>query len=184
MVEAKIQGQGLFLSDGQERLYLIVSKKKQHGIKYELGKKLPITVVIGGKEYKSTIGARANLAHLFVGSILTDVNGEEHKQTHVLLKNGYTKNQDVYISVTGGNKILLSANNTPQTHSQPQDNNYLPTKEDFESAYRALTRPGETIAIDAVLAQLESNVKKKGLSLKSNWRMITEKNIEIWSKKR
>jgi hypothetical protein len=107
MVEAKIQGQGLFYPDGKERLYLIVSKKTQHGIKFELGKQLPITVVIGGKEYKGTIGARSNLAHLFVGSILTDVNDKKHKQTYVLLENGYTKNKDVYISVTGANKIVL-----------------------------------------------------------------------------
>jgi len=58
----------------------------------------------------------------------------------------------------------------------------LPTKEDFESAYRALTRPGETISIDSVLDQMEINAKKIGLSLKSNWRMVTEQSIEIWSK--
>jgi hypothetical protein len=58
--------------------------------------------------------------------------------------------------------------------------NYLPTKEDFETAYRTLTRPGETISIDAVLDQLETNVKKIGLSLMSNWRIITKKNIELW----
>lgn len=67
--------------------------------------------------------------------------------------------------------------------SQPDNNGYEPTKEDFESAYCALTRPGETISIDSVLDQMEINAMKKGLSLKSNWRMVTEKNIEIWSKK-
>jgi hypothetical protein len=70
--------------------------------------------------------------------------------------------------------------------SQPtaQDISYLPTEENFESAYRTLTRPGETISIDTVLDQLENNAKKMGRSLKNNWRIITEKNIEIWSKKR
>ena len=63
------------------------------------------------------------------------------------------------------------------------ESSYLPTKEDFESAYRALARPRESISIDEVLDQLETSAKKKGLSLKSNWRIITEKNIEIWSKK-
>lgn len=61
---------------------------------------------------------------------------------------------------------------------------YFPSKEDFESAYRMLTHLGESIPIDAVLNQIEINAKNKGLSLKNNWRMITEKNIEIWSKKR
>lgn len=61
---------------------------------------------------------------------------------------------------------------------------YLPTKEDSETAIRMLTRPGEAITIDTVMDQLEINANKKGLSLNNNWRMITEKNIEIWSKKR
>lgn len=60
---------------------------------------------------------------------------------------------------------------------------YLPSKEDFESAYRGLmTHPGEDISFDAVLDQMEINVKEKGLSLKNTWRMITEENIKIWSK--
>ena len=68
--------------------------------------------------------------------------------------------------------------------SQAHDSDYLPTKEEFESAYRALTRSGESISIDAVLDQIESNAKKNGLSIKGNWRIITEKNIEIWSRKK
>lgn len=60
---------------------------------------------------------------------------------------------------------------------------YLPTKENFESAYRALTCPGKSISFDAVLDQIETNAKEKGLSLMNDWRMITEKNIIMWSKK-
>jgi hypothetical protein len=71
-----------------------------------------------------------------------------------------------------------------KAHEVSQYSNYLPSKEDFESSYRTLTSPGKTISIDSVLDQLEINAKEKGLSLKSNWRMITEKNIEIWAKKR
>ena len=74
-------------------------------------------------------------------------------------------------------------NGFEQIRSQFQDNSYLPTKEDFESAYRTLTRLGDELSLDAILDQIEINVTKAGLSLKSNWRMITEKNIEIWSKK-
>lgn len=60
---------------------------------------------------------------------------------------------------------------------------YLPCKEDFETAYRKLSRLGESVSIDAVLDQIEINVKNEKYSLNNNWRMITEKNIEIWSKK-
>lgn len=70
-----------------------------------------------------------------------------------------------------------------QTHTKTKDDAFLPTKEEFESAYRKLVRPVEGISIDAVLDQIETNANNKSLTLPSNWRMITEKNIEIWSKK-
>ena len=61
---------------------------------------------------------------------------------------------------------------------------YLPSKEVFELAYRMLTQLGGDVSLDAVLHQIEINAKKEGVLLKNNWRMITERNIEIWSKKR
>jgi hypothetical protein len=65
-----------------------------------------------------------------------------------------------------------------------QDGSHIPTKEDIESAYWALARPGETISIDAVLDLLETNAKKKGLLLNGDWRMVTEKCIAAWSVKK
>jgi|GEM_PF-1861726 len=62
-------------------------------------------------------------------------------------------------------------------------NSHLPTREDFESAYRMLARPGDSIQIDSVLNQIEVNARKNLVLLKNNWRIITEKNIEDWSKK-
>lgn len=67
--------------------------------------------------------------------------------------------------------------------TQAPSKNEIPTKEDFEFAYRELTCFGETISIDSVLDQIETNTKKKGHLFNSNWRMITEENILIWSKK-
>jgi hypothetical protein len=69
-----------------------------------------------------------------------------------------------------------------QILNQRQETSCIPTKEDFESAYRTLTRPGESISIDAVLDQIETSAIEKGFALKNNWRMITKKNIEIWLK--
>lgn len=57
---------------------------------------------------------------------------------------------------------------------------YLPTKEDLKAAYRILTCPGESISIDTVLDQIEVITEKKCKLLKSDWRLITEKNIETW----
>jgi hypothetical protein len=68
----------------------------------------------------------------------------------------------------------------PEMLFSTQGNTYLPTKEDFEVAYRTLTRLGEHIPVDAVLDQIEISLKKEGHMLKNDWRMITESNIEIW----
>jgi|GEM_PF-4311555 len=78
---------------------------------------------------------------------------------------------------------------TPETTKSTSLNSecsdaYLPTKEDFESAYRMLTRPGESISIDSVLNQIEVNAKNNGFLLNGDWRLITEKNIEVWSSTR
>jgi len=70
----------------------------------------------------------------------------------------------------------------PESLTPTNDAGYLPSKKDFEAAYRALTRPGRTISIDSVLDQLEIIMNKKGLTLESNWRVTTEKNIVLWSK--
>ena len=68
-----------------------------------------------------------------------------------------------------------------RSESDTQNAHYLPTKEDFESAYRALTRLGDELSLDAILDQIEINATKAGLALKSNWRIITEMNIKLWS---
>ena len=59
---------------------------------------------------------------------------------------------------------------------------YLPNKDDFVSAYRMICPSGNRINIDSVLDQIEKNAVNSGHNLKKNWRLIIERNIEIWSK--
>jgi len=97
------------------------------------------------------------------------------------------KRPDVFYAITklivdfyiGGSNVAVSDEKQDESDEIPD---VFPSKEDFESAYRMLTRPGESISIDSVLNQLEINAKNEGHLLKSDWRMVTEKNIEIWSK--
>lgn len=97
---------------------------------------------------------------------------------------GYTPRGTIKKIVEQRAKVerLISKISNTQAQDQPQFNNYLPNKVDFECAYRALGRIGESISIDAVLDQIEFNAKKVGHLLKSDWREISETNIEIWSK--
>jgi hypothetical protein len=54
---------------------------------------------------------------------------------------------------------------------------YLPNKDNFESAYRMLCSPGQKIDKESILNQIDKNAINSGYNLKKNWRMITEKNI-------
>ena len=72
---------------------------------------------------------------------------------------------------------VLQGNKSAANFSDP----ILPNFSDFEAACRMIARLGEEVSIDSVLDQIESNALQKGWLLKSNWRLITEKNIEIWS---
>jgi len=64
-----------------------------------------------------------------------------------------------------------------------QSSSYLPNKEDFTKAYRALAAQyGEEVSIDEVLDEIEREASKIEKKLKHNWRVITEYNINIWQK--
>jgi len=54
---------------------------------------------------------------------------------------------------------------------------YLPTKDDCDRAINDLQQ-GTTVE---VLDRIEKNVTSQGFILKSNWRIITEENMKIWS---
>jgi hypothetical protein len=65
---------------------------------------------------------------------------------------------------------------------QGSSGDYLPSKDDFVSAYRMICPSRKAIHIDAVLDQIEKIAIESGYSLKHNWRTITEKNIQYWVK--
>lgn len=59
---------------------------------------------------------------------------------------------------------------------------YLPNRDDFQKAYKTIARQGEYIPIDKVLDQIKIDATILGHKLKNNWKEITERNIENWSK--
>jgi hypothetical protein len=62
-----------------------------------------------------------------------------------------------------------------------ENGNYLPTKEDCEAAIRQLSDENVQARTGQVLDRIEKNVTSRGMTLKPNWRMITEENMKIWS---
>lgn len=89
------------------------------------------------------------------------------------------KSLDIVSEICSGKDIINMASALPK---EPPRGLYLPNREDFESAYRSLARPGQEISIDDVLDKIASDAIKMGLTLKDHWRVITERNIkEFWS---
>lgn len=90
----------------------------------------------------------------------------------------------VFIPRLGGSSVSSSYKHNEEIRKEPPHGSYLPNREDFESAYRSLARPGQEVSIDDVLDKIASDAIKAGFTLKDQWRMITERNIrEFWSKK-
>ena len=57
---------------------------------------------------------------------------------------------------------------------------YLPTKDDIESAYRLIAMAGTWAKIDDVFDRLEANAKRAGIVLVMNWREIVEAKMVDW----
>jgi len=66
------------------------------------------------------------------------------------------------------------------------ESEYIPTREDVENILRGFSsefnKDQDKIPIDNVLSIMEKSLKKAGHILAKDWRSITEKNIQMWSK--
>jgi hypothetical protein len=80
-------------------------------------------------------------------------------------------------------RIVKAENHFPDSLSgkNTENGNYLPTKEDCETAIRQLSDENVQARTGQVLDRIEKNVTSRGMALKPNWRMITEENMKDWS---
>ncbi|MBP9019570.1 MAG: hypothetical protein KBG04_07120 [Bacteroidales bacterium] len=63
------------------------------------------------------------------------------------------------------------------------DHGYLPTYEDYENTRRKLLREKKNkITIDDFLNYMQKDIEQRGLTMCRDWRSLTEKNIELWSR--
>ncbi|MFO7883384.1 MAG: hypothetical protein R6U68_01055 [Desulfobacteraceae bacterium] len=97
------------------------------------------------------------------------------------------KNKEIFAEWISRNNHLieqalkLNEGNPESTAMNSNSSNYLPTKEDCEAAIRQLSDENKQARTGQVLDRIEENVTSKGMTLKPNWRMITEENLKIWS---
>jgi len=61
--------------------------------------------------------------------------------------------------------------------------NYIPTKDDCERVIKKISISNIETEVNFVdfLTELEKDLTEKGITLKRNWRVITEANLKLWS---
>ena len=95
--------------------------------------------------------------------------------------NGVAKH-DGHGGIIGTDKTKDSVRNSSSNMEEEYKKGYLPTKEDCDRAVKELYDEDErAITTAKVLNRIEKNVYSQRIRLKSNWRMITEANMKIWS---
>lgn len=98
------------------------------------------------------------------------------KDSQKIFKDWLTKHNDIVEMA-----LKLNEGDFESSTMTSCSSNYLPTKEDCETAIRQLYDENVQARTEQVLDRIEKNVTSKGMTLKSNWRMITEENMKIWS---
>jgi hypothetical protein len=71
---------------------------------------------------------------------------------------------------------------TIRPNVKPIENQYLPTKADCEMALAALkkSKKDSSVTKEDLFDWLVQHLQDKGISMKSNWKVITERNLEFW----
>jgi len=94
------------------------------------------------------------------------------------------KNYELLASIQIPDKLdQLDSTSKNNRNNKIEAGLYIPTKEDFEKAYRKLEkRHKQGVPIDEVLDTMEANLTERGRKLQENWRSITEQKIKEWSK--
>lgn len=76
-----------------------------------------------------------------------------------------------------GNTITTEKPNFNKSESE-----YLPTEADCEIALKTLrkSKKGSSVSKEDLFDWLKRHFKDKGISMKNNWKVITERNLNIW----
>ena len=71
---------------------------------------------------------------------------------------------------------------TIRPNVKPIENEYLPTKADCEMALAALKKSKNVSSAtkEELFGWLEKHFQHKGILMKDNWKLITERNFELW----
>ena len=126
-----------------------------------------------------------HIAHLIVDEdcIIAIDNIEITKSlSKDFLHSKYDQNCYIRIEAFKGDRRKNSFTNSSSDREEEKfEEAYLPTKEDCDRAIKELYEEGQQGNTKNVLDRIKRNVISQGIKIKSNWRIITEANMKIWS---
>ena len=100
-VVAKVRGLGHRYRDGLEMMSVDAKKVEAEGLPFRERVRVPITLVIGGEAYTAGLRTTPRMPAVWISPDLVRQSGERTKLARVLDRNGFQKNQTVFLYVEG-----------------------------------------------------------------------------------
>lgn len=97
------------------------------------------------------------------------------------ISRNYIKINELADFFADNSQDILPTKHESQDDKQTNKKHYLPTKNDCEKAVEALIESGrDGFGKEEVIVWLASYFNKNSILLKDKWRIVTQRNIEIW----
>jgi len=108
-----IRGLGQQCPDRLECLEIRVNKKRGQGLPNKDRKRVPITLLIGSRQYSAGIRSTPNNTYIWICRDVRDENNEKVSLASALKLNGFKKNQKVVLKVENGRITVFPLNPSP-----------------------------------------------------------------------
>ena len=101
MPHGNVRGLSQFYTDGLERMEIWINKRQADPLPYQDNTRIPITLKIGNEEYEAGLRTTPNMPVVWISPDLRDNRGKKISLAQVIINNGFTKNQRIYLEVDG-----------------------------------------------------------------------------------
>ena len=101
MPHGHVRGLSQFYADGLERMEIWIDKRHAAPLSYQDNIRIPITLKIGNEQYEAGLRATPNISVVWISPDLRDNHGRKVSLARVIINNGFTKNQKIYLEVDG-----------------------------------------------------------------------------------
>jgi len=101
MPHGHVRGLSQFYADNLERVEILIDKRHAAPLPYKDNTRIPITLRVGNEQYDAGIRSTPKLPVVWISPDLRDNKGKKVSLAHVVMSNGFTKNQRIYLDVDG-----------------------------------------------------------------------------------